>query len=126
MSRREALKFLSHTGSEKEIKRILQIADEIQYPIRLLKMYQGFKNVIQELSRSYILAVVTSRIRKSTKSYFTFSGLEKYLRAVITYEDTKRHTPYPDPLIVAAKRLKIKPSEAVAGKRRLHRLRVRD
>ena len=97
----------------KEIERILQIADEVQYPIELLKMYRGAKNVVKELSRSYILAVVTSRMRKTTKSYFKFSGLEKYFSALITYENSKRHKPYPDPLIVAVRRLKIRPNEAV-------------
>ena len=113
MNRMDTIKFLSNTDSEDEIQRILQIADEIQYPIRLLRMYPGAKKVVKELSLSYKLAVVTSRMRKTTKDYFNFSSLGKYFDVVVTYENSKKHKPHPEPLLIAAKKLKVKPSEAV-------------
>ena len=113
MTRNEAVKVLSKTDSKKEIKRILQISDEIQYPIELLKMYPDVKKTVKHLSAFYPLAVVTSRRKKTTNAYFRFSGLKKYFRAIVSYEDTKNHKPHPDPLLLATKKLKVKPKEAV-------------
>jgi phosphoglycolate phosphatase-like HAD superfamily hydrolase len=37
-------------------------------------------------------------------------GLEEQMRAVVTYEETERHKPRPDPLLLAAKRLGFEPA----------------
>lgn len=113
MTRPEAIKTLSNTNSKEEINRILQISDEIQYPIELLKIYPDVKKVIKKLNKSYTLAVATSRRKKTTDVYFKFSGLKKYFQVIVTYEDTKKHKPNPDPLLFAVKKLNIKLKEAI-------------
>ena len=39
--------------------------------------------------------------------------LKSYFKADVAYEDTKKHKPFPEPLILAAKKLKVKPEETV-------------
>ena len=40
-------------------------------------------------------------------------SVKTYFRTAVAYEDTTRHKPHPEPLLLAANRLKIKPSGTV-------------
>lgn len=84
MTRVDTIKFLLKTDSEKEVGRVVKIAEQVPYPVRLLKANRGVRSVVRTLSKAYRLAVVTSRVRNTTRSYFRFSGLKKYFRVVVT------------------------------------------
>jgi pyrophosphatase PpaX len=61
----------------------------------------------------FTLGVVTSKgITVATEGLNLFN-LGPYFDTVITYEDTERHKPYPDPLLVASARLGIEPEHMV-------------
>jgi phosphoglycolate phosphatase-like HAD superfamily hydrolase len=56
-------------------------------------------------------AIVTSGSLYATKLLLNKSL--RYFQVVVTFEDTKKHKPNAEPLLVACKKLKLKPEEAV-------------
>ena len=109
----DVVKELTKSKSEKEIQRVFEMGKILPYPISYLKSPNGSKKVIEQLSKKYKLALVSSRVRKSVNNYFKFSKTEKYFPVSISYEDTLKHKPNPEPLVLAAKRLSINPQEAI-------------
>jgi HAD superfamily hydrolase (TIGR01662 family) len=85
----------------------------IEYPFNLLKKPLHSDKVIYKLSKKYKLAIVTSRFEKGVERYFTFSKLEHLFKVIVHHSHFKNPKPHPEPLQVALKRLKIKPTEAV-------------
>lgn len=80
---------------------------EIPYPIELVKSQSKLPKVIGELSENFILGIVTSRIRGGVYEIPALGELEKYFATLVCYEDTKKHKPDPEPLLLAADRLNI-------------------
>lgn len=74
-----------------------------------MKLMPGVELVLKELKTKK--AIVTSAPKLTAKRRLCdFIG---YFEAIITQESTEKHKPYPDPLLLACKKLKIKPKEAV-------------
>ena len=113
MNRKDILKTIAKTDSDKEIDRIMEVSETVEYPEYLLSTSDEVKKVVEDLSKKYPLAVVTTRMRKTTESCFNVSGLKKFFNVIVSYEDTEKHKPNPEPLLFAVERLGIKPSEAV-------------
>lgn len=100
--------------SEDEVNRIWEIGAnrDIGYDEEL-KMTEGASDVIIELSRDYDLAIVTSRIGTGVFESKELALLSSYFKEVISYHDTEKHKPHPDPLLLAADRLGYQPNECV-------------
>lgn len=64
----------------------------------------GVPDLLKSL-RGDRLGVVTSRNRQDAERYLTTAGLRSSFSAVITWGDTVRHKPNPDPLQEATRRL---------------------
>jgi pyrophosphatase PpaX len=77
----------------------------------LIAEYDGVAAMLDALAeRKVPLGIVTSKSRVSSRPSFVRFGLEERMRTVVTYEETERHKPHPDPLLLACKRLGIAPS----------------
>ena len=102
-------------SDEAEVARICELAAKraVPYPDELLKTSDNLEAIIAELSKKYILGIVTSRIKNSVYSLDKLADLEKYFQVTITYEDTEKHKPDPEPLLLAAQRLGINSEEIV-------------
>ena len=111
----DAIRVLTRSSSEKEIKRIFELAKsrKVRYPIELLDMPKGIEKVINTLSKKYLLGIVTSRIKESVYEAPKLAKLQNYFKIAISYQDTASHKPHPEPLFLAAKKLGIKSEEAV-------------
>lgn len=97
-----------------ELERLHELMKEVPYRFDLLSEPPHTKEVLRELSKKYKLGIITSRNRDGlSKRYFPFSRTKKYFSVLVTVEDIKHHKPHPEPLLFAAKRLKLKPSECV-------------
>jgi pyrophosphatase PpaX len=60
-----------------------------------------------------LLGVATSKgIPAATRGLNLF-GLTPFFDTLVTIEDTERHKPYPDPLLVASQRLGVPPAEMI-------------
>jgi phosphoglycolate phosphatase len=102
----DALKHLTGETSEEKIKKVWDLGHTHPYPMELLTMPEGAKEVVRILSKKYSLALVTSRIKRGVENYYKFSKMKKYFKMHVSFEDSKNHKPHPDPLLIAAKRLK--------------------
>jgi len=109
------IKALLNTNDGDEIKRVWLIGKnrEIPYHDELIISPNKYKTVIQALSKKYTLAIVTSRVKGYVFSMRQLSDLENLFKTVVYFEDTTKHKPDPDPLLLACERLAIKPKEAV-------------
>jgi HAD superfamily hydrolase (TIGR01662 family) len=67
---------------------------------------------IRELSKKYTLAIVSGRIKQSIFKEALLE-LKPFFKETIAYEDTKKHKPNPDPLLLAVERLGVEPAECV-------------
>lgn len=115
LSMMDAIKELTKSDSGEEIKRIWEIgrSREVEYDVDLLKVPEGIGEVLEKLSKNYLLGIVTSRIKESVYESPKLAKLEKYFKGEVSYQDTKNHKPHPEPLLFAAEKLKVKPKECV-------------
>jgi pyrophosphatase PpaX len=60
-----------------------------------------------------LLGVVTSKGLPATTEGLNLHGLWSYFSAFATYEDTTRHKPHPDPVLLGCERLGVVPSEVI-------------
>lgn len=72
----------------------------------------GVKKTIKELRKEYKTAIVTGSSRKSYLGS-TDKEFQKLFDCVVCVDDVKNAKPAPDELILAAKKLKAKPSECL-------------
>jgi phosphoglycolate phosphatase-like HAD superfamily hydrolase len=115
MTMTDVIRILINKKDEKEVKRIWLLGKNrvVPYPNHLLTFPDNYEQVIENLNNKYMLGIVTSRIKGGVFKIPQLSKLEKYFHSVVYYEDTEKHKPDPEPLLLAIKRLKIKPEEAV-------------
>ncbi len=99
---------------DEEILRVFKLAEnqELDYPVDI-DMTEGAEKVVRDLSKDYILGIVTSRVKNYVYEAPKLAALEKYFKVAVSYEDTLNHKPHPDPLFLAAKILGIDPKECV-------------
>jgi len=69
----------------------------------------GLREVIEQLASELeiVLGVVTSRNKQTARQALRVSGVANYIAALITWGDTGRHKPDPDPILLALTRLMI-------------------
>lgn len=77
------------------------------------KPYPGVKRVLRFLKRKYKLALVTSTLSKLTRRILQHFSLEEYFDVTIDGGMIKNPKPAPEAVLLACKKLKIKPSEAI-------------
>ena len=111
----DTIKLLTGSISEDEIKKIWKMGRDrvVPYTAGLLSMHDGAEETIKILSKNYQLAIVTSRVRNGIYTIPQLKKLEKYFKVAVAYEDTIDHKPSPEPLLLAAKKLGLKPEECV-------------
>lgn len=109
----DLIKHFIKDADKKEFKRILKIAYKLDRSAEKFKLAKNSAEIIKKLSKKYRLALVTGRVKKGVDSYLNFSKTKNYFKVKVCFEDYKRSKPHPEPLLIAAKKLKINPSEAV-------------
>lgn len=109
------IKTITKSNSEEEIQRVFQMGvnREVRYPVELLNFPEQMKDTIELLSRNYVLGIMTSRIRNSIFEPLVMKEIEKYFKITVSFEDTIKHKPDPEPLLLIIKKLNIKPEEIV-------------
>lgn len=111
----DVIKHLTKSQSEKEIKRIWKIgaSRDVAYPTELIKIPKDAEETIKLLSKKYLLAIVTNRVKAGLYEIPQLAKLKRYFKVAVSYEDTINHKPHPEPLLLAAKRLGVNPNESV-------------
>ncbi len=65
------------------------------------------KKVFEKLKKEFKLGIVTGRPRKEAEYSLKLNSLEEFfdLKKIVCMEDTKKAKPYPEPLLLAAKKI---------------------
>ena len=75
-----------------------------------LEWCSGMKPVLAQLAEEgRTLGLVTTKRRPTIELAFAALPLERYFDVVVASGDTRRHKPHPEPLLIAAKRLRVSP-----------------
>ncbi len=115
LSMKDVIKRFTKSASEEEIMRIWRMGErrDVDYPVNLITMPEDAEKTIKALSKKYFLALVTNRIRNSIYEIPQLAKLKGYFKVAVSFEDTKNHKPHPEPLLLASKRLNLKPQSIV-------------
>ena len=109
----DTLRHFSKPELEEELERIHEQVTTVPYASGLLTQPEDTQKTLEILSKTYALGVVSSRTRRGIDMYFAFSKTGTLFPVSIAYEDAVNHKPHPEPLLLAAKRLKVRPDECV-------------
>lgn len=87
---------------------------QVQHYGEMVEIFPGVKEAIEALKdEGYTVAVVTSRMRNTTLEGLESFGVDHYIDALVTCEDTDKHKPDPEPVLKALEKLGITADEAV-------------
>lgn len=111
LTARDTLKVLTQ-GDKKELDRLMNLLHELRDTI-VLKIMPGSLKIIKLLHKKYKLALVTSRTQGGLEQYLLTANTANYFVAMIHLELSKNPKPHPEPLLLACKKLKIKPEQGV-------------
>jgi HAD superfamily hydrolase (TIGR01509 family) len=85
-----------------------------KYLFELIKgknlLFPEAKTVVKSLKKRHRLAIVTSSPRITVNELIS-REFESLFETTVTFDDVANHKPFPDPFLLAAKRLKVKPKE---------------
>ena len=77
----------------------------------LIAGYDGVTELLDGLAaRKLPLGIVTSKAMVSAAPSLRRFGLTAWMATIVTHDDTERHKPHPDPLLLAAARLNVSPA----------------
>ena len=111
---RELLKKENDIVDHSKLDKLIEKArKKVKYPFHLIKTFDECEETLNKLNKKYKLALVTGRTLSGLKVYYQHSKNRKLFKAAVTLTDVKNHKPHPESLLQAAKKLKIKPSEAI-------------
>jgi pyrophosphatase PpaX len=77
-----------------------------------VRLYPGVEEMLDGLLQTQMpLAIVTSKSLQSAQPAIQRFKLARYFSVIITSDDTERHKPDPEPLLLAAQRLGVAPED---------------
>lgn len=80
----------------------------------LVKLFPGVETMLRELkSRGYKTGIVTSRTGESTLRYLEMFNIGGYFDAIVSCDDTDKHKPDPEPVLLGLDKLEAVPEETV-------------
>ena len=82
--------------------------------LNLISLFPGMEELVKEVkSRGYRSGLVTSRLKHTTMQGIEKFGLAPYFDDIVTAEDTTRHKPDPEPILIMLDKLGAKPQNAI-------------
>jgi len=117
ISAKEILRQVAPELPEKNVKKFLNEKEEL-YRKMIKKsgvsLVPGVKEVLNYLKNKNIkLAIASSASIVNINIALKKTKIKKYFPVVVAGEHTKRHKPYPDPLLKATKKLKVHPKNCI-------------
>ncbi len=111
----EVIKKFTHLTHQEKIQEIVNFAlsDDFPYSSLAPTVPRDAVEILRALSKKYKLWIVTSRTKKWVFEATELRKNKKLFSVVMAYEDTKNHKPHPEPLLEAAKKLQLEPSECI-------------
>ncbi len=80
----------------------------------MIEAFEGMPELMKALKeKGYLVAIVTSRMRNSTLIGLRKFGVMEDIDCIVTCEDTDKHKPDPEPVLIALERLSVSAEEAL-------------
>lgn len=76
-------------------------------------VYDGFEEVLKTMQGKIIQAVVSAKTKEQYQIDMVDKGLDCYMQVSVLAEDTKKHKPDPEPLLVCLQKLQVEAKEAI-------------
>lgn len=81
---------------------------------RLIRPYEGMREALHDLrARGLTLGLVTSKVEWAARECYDYYGLGEFLTIQVFHDDTERHKPDPQPLLLAAAKGSLVPGRCV-------------
>lgn len=80
---------------------------------RKLLLIPGVDEMLAQLKGKHPMAVITARDEKGTMHFLEQFDLAKYFDVIVTGLSAKHTKPYPDPILLAAQKMGVKPEECL-------------
>jgi pyrophosphatase PpaX len=81
---------------------------------RLIRPYDGMREALERLrGLGLTLGVVTSKVEWAARQCYEYYGLGEFLSIQVFHDDTERHKPDPEPLLLAAAKGRLDPRRCV-------------
>ncbi len=111
----DAIKAMTGLEDDEKVKRVFEKGESADFPYSTdsIVMPEGAGEVIEILSGLYALGIVTSRLKANIFETPELAALKSCFKADVGFEDTEKHKPDPEPLILATRYLGVKPEECV-------------
>lgn len=81
--------------------------------IRDFLLVPGVSEMLARLQGKYPMAVVSARPASSTLAFLNHFGLVHHFDVIVTLLSAPHTKPYPDPILLAARELRVRPEECV-------------
>ena len=107
--------FREWARDEEEVTRLVARYREYQMAHHdiLTRPYPGMREALDELrAQGHQVGIVTSKLNALARRGLTCTGIDDRFECIIGCDDTTKHKPDPEPVIVALRRLGIDPSRA--------------
>lgn len=76
-------------------------------------LYDGISQVLNTLGSHFLQAVASAKTREQYEIDVVSKGLNQYIKAAVLADDTKKHKPDPEPLLLCLERLGLSADEAL-------------
>ena len=84
-----------------------------KHTLKKFLLAPGVDEMLTHIQGLYPMAIVSARDEKSTMRFLTQFDLTKYFDVIVTGLSAPHTKPYPDPLLLAAQKLGVKPQECL-------------
>ncbi|MBI2130119.1 HAD family phosphatase [Candidatus Woesearchaeota archaeon] len=90
-----------------------QFEVEMQHNLEHIEKDNSLSQLIKNLKKKFKLAVATSSSKSRAGHILKHLGINNDFEVIITSDDVKKHKPFPDLFLEAARQLKLKPEECL-------------
>ena len=108
------LGFADRIGIDDEMVAVIDwINRHRKSPLKKYLIVPGVEEMFKLMEGHYPMSVVSARDEKSTMRFLTQFDLCKYFDVIVTGLSAPHTKPYPDPILLAAKRMGVRPEECL-------------
>lgn len=87
---------------------------QVRHFEEMIEPFEGMDQLIKDLKKKgYQVGIVTSRMRNTTMQGLEKFGLVPYIDDIVTCDDTSKHKPDPEPVLISLAHFGIKAEEAI-------------
>jgi len=109
----DRIKFLTKETDEEKVRQIWNLKEKVRYRRELLGLAKDEVKILKQLSKKYLLSVVTNATRSGIQGFYEVSGLENNFTEGVSADDVTNPKPDPEPLLIALQKLNLEPKEAI-------------